>query len=363
MDNVKLLIIDDEENVIDGLANTIGDRFENEEMEYETDPSDAVQKIIDFKPDIIITDINFSSGNKPSNDDDLSIAGIALARKVRKEFPLIKIIASSGYRNDDIVFEKITEKDWYDEFYTKGSEDLLEKYEKVRNEVLTYKTGLIPKLSKFFAPTNYDWDIDKSIYRILHTNFEREENLQYLDQIIEYYNTFKESLSEDNKELLDNIFETYRKRDLTEEEREKVRKEFYFEFDKLEELENRDFPGQTFYAEKLVLHDVWDKIISETKDHSELSKTKFNYSRELNGMTIFVEQPNEFDFEKFISSNKTLSIYQKIRNYGKMSISSGNKKFDIVTEKLIETGSFVEGTIISLDLKIIPTVKKRGHKR
>jgi len=348
MNKVKLMIIDDEENVIDGLANMIGDRFENEEMEYETDPSDAVQKIIDFKPDIIITDINFSSGNKPSKDDDLSIAGVTIAREVRKKFPLIKIIASSGYRNDDLVFEKITEKDWYDEFYTKGAEDLLEKYEKVRNEVLTYKTGLIPKLSKFFAPTNYDWDIDKSIYRILHTNFEREENLQYLEQIIAFYNTFRESLSEKNKELLDSVFRIYRKRDY---------------INKLIKLQDIELPSQAFYAENNVLNEIWNKMISETEDHGDITKSEFRFKREPNSLSVSIEQPNKFNFDKFINSNKTISIYQKIKNYGTITITSGKLKFDVLTEKLEETDSFIDGSIILLNLKVIPTVKKRGRKR
>lgn len=358
---IRLFIADDEENVIDGLANTIGNSFDDI-IEYDTNPITAIEKVREFGPDIVITDINFSSGNDPSESDKLSIAGVELARKIRKEFPLIKIIASSGYRNNDIVFSKITDRDWYDEFYTKGNKNLIEIYSKVRDEVIVYKTGLIPKLCKFFAPTNYGWDIDKSIYRLMHSNFKHEDNLQSIQGIKEYFDTFSGQLTEKNRNLLNKFLQEYGKKQNDTEIVERIKDEFYFYPKNFDMLEG----GSEFilYAENFVIKENWSKIVSETKDHCNLDKCKFHepvikdYE-----VKYIIEQPEEFDFEKFINAGKTIRLYQKIKYYGNIVIYSGTKKIDILTEKVEDFGENVKGTRIEMILKKIPTVKQARNKR
>ncbi|MCK4979237.1 MAG: hypothetical protein KAS62_02520, partial [Candidatus Delongbacteria bacterium] len=285
----------------------------------------------------------------------MSIAGVTIARSARINCPFIKIIASSGYRNDDLVFQKILEKDWYDEFHTKGTDTLLNQYSKLRNEALVLKTGLIPRLSKFFAPTNYNCDINKSIYRLLHTNYDRSENLGFLDDIIKNYNSFKDMLDEKNRSMLDNFFKTYRDRDVTDDEREEIKESFYFSPHELP-CSNK-FPRRTLYCEKNILLSIWNKIISESKDNSTINDVEFFYEKTEHSLTFKIFQPNTFDFKKFLSSNKTFYLYKSIRNYGNMIIQSGDKELDIKTGVIKNIGKKVNGTVIILSLKVIPTSK------
>lgn len=354
MEKIKLLITDNNKQLLDLNVELFSSAF-SDDIRSTTDKDEAIKLIKSFKPDVLITDINFNSDEEPTVSNLMSIAGVTIARSARINCPFIKIIASSGYRNDDLVFQKILEKDWYDEFHTKGTDTLLDQYRKLRNEALVLKTGLIPRLSKFFAPTNYDCDVDKSIYRLLHTNYDRSENLDLLDGIIINYNSFKDMLDEKNISMLDNFFETYRDRDVTDEEREEIKESFYFSPHELPY--SNKFPRRTLYCERNILLSIWNKIISESKDNSVIDDVKFSYEKTEYSLDFKVIQPNKFDFKKFISSNKTFFIYKSIRNYGNMVIQSGDKELDIRTGVIKDIDKKVDGTIIILSLKIIPTVK------
>ena len=354
MEIIKLLITDNNKQLLDLNVDLFSTAF-NDEIRFTTNKDEAVELIKSFKPDVLITDINFNSDEEPTQSNLMSIAGVTIARSARINCPFIKIIASSGYRNDDLVFQKILEKDWYDEFHTKGTDGLLSLYKKSRNEVLVFKTGLIPKLSKFFAPTNYDWDINKSIYRLLHTNYERSENLDNLDGILEYYNSFKDMLSEDNRSMLDNFFEIYRDRDVTDKEREKIKESFYFSPHDLP-FSNK-FPRRTIYCERNVILGIWNKIISESEDNSVIDDVEFFCEKNKSSLNFKIIQPNDFNFKKFISSNKTFYIYKSICNYGNMIIQSGDKELDIKTGVIKDIDKKVNGTVIILSLKVIPTTK------
>lgn len=358
---IRLFVADDEMKLIDSITNTISDVFETDLMEYDTNPNSSLVKIREFKPDIVITDINFSSGNDPSESDKLSTAGVELARQIRKEFPLVKIIASSGYRNNDIVFSKITDKDWYDKFYTKGDKNLLEIYSKVREEVIVYKTGLIPKLCKFFAPTNYGWDIDKSIYRLLHSNFKREDNLKCIEKIENFFNSFAEQLCIENKELLNNMLRLYKDRNYDEREKIKIKSEFYIVFEEFSYLKNPS-ANECYFGEMIILKYVWDKIISETRDHSNIEYSNIYMYDDDFCIRLIVEQKENFSYADFLKG-RTINEYKRIKNYGTIVISSGTKKLDVLTEKVEDSREYVKGTRIEMILKKIPTVKQAGNKR
>ena len=354
MEKIKLLITDNNKQLLDLNVELFSSAF-NDDIRSTTDKDEAIELIKSFKPDVLITDINFNSDEEPTVSNLMSIAGVTIARSARINCPFIKIIASSGYRNDDLVFQKILEKDWYDEFHTKGTDTLLDQYRKLRNESLILKTGLIPRLSKFFAPTNYDCDIDKSIYRLLHTNYDRTENLEHLDSIIKNYNSFKDMLDEKNRVMIDNFINTYRDRDVTDEEREEIKASFYFSPHELPY--SNKFPRRTLYCERNILLGIWNKIISESKDNSVIDDVEFSYEKTEYSLNFKIIQPNKFDFKKFISSNKTFFIYKSIQNYGNMVIQSGDKELDIRTGVIRDIDQKVEGTKILLSLKIIPTLK------
>jgi len=347
---IKLFIVDNDKNVVNSISRSVKLNF-NDEVDFSLSAFEAYDKVVNFNPDIIITDVNFN--NDPAGkEDDLTTAGVTLSRKIKKHLPSVKIIAISGFRNDDEIFEKITEKDWYDVFHTKGSEDLYEKYAKLRNEVINLKTGLIPSLSKFFAPMNYGGDADKSFYRLLHTNYTREDNLKFLPQIEEFYGSFRGMLDPSGAAVIDSCIKNYKTRDLNDSERIKIKEAFHIKTNGLECLYNSI--KTTIYAERSIIVELWEKIISETKDHGDIQSAKFSLELKDDATMLIVRQNRIFDFAKFIESKRTLSFYKKIRNYGDIIISSEDSVFSVVNENFISASGSTDGTEIKMILKTIP---------
>ncbi|MBU4485595.1 MAG: hypothetical protein KKD38_01580, partial [Candidatus Delongbacteria bacterium] len=301
------------------------------------------------KPDILITDINFG-GSDNEYDPDLIIAGVSLARRIKKQLPSVKIIAVSGYRNNDSVFEKIIEKDWFDYFHTKGSSDLYEKYSKLRNDVIYEKTGLINYLSKFFSPLNFNGDVNKSVYRILDTDYDRNENLIYLPDILNYYNSFRKMLDRENSEFLDGYFKIYRERDFTDKEKRDIKNRFCFKTNSFDCL--YDNIRTTLYLERNLINEILNKIISETKDHCDINKAVFNIELTENHVVFSIRQNSEFDFDKFTESGRTMSVYKKIKNYGDIIIQSGSLILSVKSETVSPSDEIIQGSIIKMTLKI-----------
>lgn len=83
----KLMIIDDEDNTREGIAERISwDKIGISQIEQADDGVNALKKALDFKPDIILTDVRM-----PRMD------GIELSFKLREVFPECVIIFMSGY--------------------------------------------------------------------------------------------------------------------------------------------------------------------------------------------------------------------------------------------------------------------------
>jgi len=349
-EKIKLFIVDNDKNIVNSISRSLKLKF-NDDIDFSLSAFEAYDKIVNFNPDIIITDVNFN--NDPAGiEDGLATAGVTLSRKIKKHLPSVKIIAISGFRNDDEIFEKITEKDWYDSFHTKGSDDLYEKYVKLRNEVINIRTGLVPNLSKFFAPLNYGGDPDKSFYRLLHTNYIREDNLKFLPQIEEFYGSFRNMLDPENSALLDYCLKNFKTRDLNDSERIKIKEAFHIKTNDLECLYNSI--KTTIYAERSIIVELWEKIISETKDHGDIQSAKFSLELKDDTTTLLVKQNNIFDFTKFIESKRSLSYYKKIRNYGDIIISSEDSIFSIVNENFITPQGSTDGSEIKMIIKTIP---------
>ena len=89
----KLLVVDDEFNSRDGLANTISwESIDVAVVGMAADGVEALKKIALLTPDIVITDVNMDNMN-----------GLDLAEVIKQEYPLIKVIVVSGYDEFDYV--------------------------------------------------------------------------------------------------------------------------------------------------------------------------------------------------------------------------------------------------------------------
>ncbi|HEY5583322.1 MAG TPA: response regulator [Ruminiclostridium sp.] len=88
----KLMIVDDEFNIRDGLANTTPwDNIDVKVVGTAIDGIDALAKLEDFSPDIIITDVNMDN-----------MDGLDFIDNITRKYPFIKIIILSGY--DDFQY-------------------------------------------------------------------------------------------------------------------------------------------------------------------------------------------------------------------------------------------------------------------
>ena len=83
MNKIKLLIVDDNENFLELLVEFL--TLEGYEVERSIDGNDAKNKFIEFKPDIVLTDVVM-----PGSD------GIELLVELRKIDADIRIIVMSG---------------------------------------------------------------------------------------------------------------------------------------------------------------------------------------------------------------------------------------------------------------------------
>jgi len=112
-----------------------------------------------------------------------------------------------------------------------------------------------------------------------------------------------------------------------------------------------------------LINEVWNKIVSETEEYSDMDETKFIFKKEENKLVLAVTQSKNsiFDFEKFLLANKTLSIYKKIKNYGNIFITSQRKELNILTEEIIDTKE--NRTTIRVELKYESPVRNGSKKR
>jgi DNA-binding NtrC family response regulator len=82
----KILVVDDEENVLSSVKKVISSKFPHYYVELVSSPSEALEKINDVKYDLIITDLMMPG-----------IDGLELIKKIREIDPELKIIMMTGY--------------------------------------------------------------------------------------------------------------------------------------------------------------------------------------------------------------------------------------------------------------------------
>jgi two-component system, NarL family, nitrate/nitrite response regulator NarL len=96
MDKVKVLVVDDHPMVLEGMKSML------QQIEYvdltgiASNAYEALEKIKTTFPDIVITDINMPE-----------ISGIELTLKIRKEYPSVKVIAMSTFKERSYISQMV----------------------------------------------------------------------------------------------------------------------------------------------------------------------------------------------------------------------------------------------------------------
>lgn len=122
MNKVKIYIVDDHQMLIDGLKALLSDESNISIVGESNIPKQAVKEISEYKPDIVLTDINM-----PEMD------GIELTKAVKQQNPEIKVIALSMFGERQTISDML--KAGVSGYILKntGKKELLSAIEKISN--------------------------------------------------------------------------------------------------------------------------------------------------------------------------------------------------------------------------------------
>jgi DNA-binding NarL/FixJ family response regulator len=96
MDTIKVLVVDDHPMVLEGMRSMLSQISFVEIAGAASNAYEAVELVKSASPQIVITDINMPE-----------ISGIELALKIRTEFPQVKIIAMSTFKERSYISQMV----------------------------------------------------------------------------------------------------------------------------------------------------------------------------------------------------------------------------------------------------------------
>ena len=92
MKKIRILIVEDHEVVIKGIKTLLEPYDELEIVGYALDSEEAMQKVEEHRPDIIIMDINLPE-----------VSGIEITEKITSEYPLSKVIYYTSHVDEQLI--------------------------------------------------------------------------------------------------------------------------------------------------------------------------------------------------------------------------------------------------------------------
>lgn len=140
---LKIYIVDDHQMLIDGLKALLGDEENISIVGENTLPKIALKEIGEYRPDIVLTDINM-----PEMD------GIELTREIKKNHPEIKIIALSMFGERETISDML--KAGVSAYILKntGKQELLKAIDKVSNGGTFFSDEVTSEMMKVSPVTN-----------------------------------------------------------------------------------------------------------------------------------------------------------------------------------------------------------------
>lgn len=96
MDKIKVLVVDDHPMVLEGMRSMLAQISFVEISGTVSNAFDAIEMIKINLPDIVITDINMPE-----------VSGIDLTVKIRKEFPAVRVVAMSTFKERSYISQMI----------------------------------------------------------------------------------------------------------------------------------------------------------------------------------------------------------------------------------------------------------------
>ncbi len=96
MNKIKVLVVDDHPMVLEGIRSMLLQISFVEITGTAPNAYEAIEKIKENSPDIVITDINMPE-----------VSGIELTVKIRKEFPAVRVVAMSTFKERSYISQMI----------------------------------------------------------------------------------------------------------------------------------------------------------------------------------------------------------------------------------------------------------------
>lgn len=96
MDKIKIIVVDDHPMVLEGMQSMLGQISFVELTGLAANAFEAIEKLKLHTVDIVLTDINMPEMN-----------GIELAEKIRREFPIVKVVAMSTFKERSYISQMI----------------------------------------------------------------------------------------------------------------------------------------------------------------------------------------------------------------------------------------------------------------
>lgn len=123
---LKILLVDDHEVVRLGLKALLSDYPNFEVIAEASNADEAIDKAIEYKPDVIVMDIRLPGKN-----------GIEATREIMETLPDTKVIMLTSYAEDDLLFDAINAGAYGYVLKQIGSDDLVNALESIgRGEAL-----------------------------------------------------------------------------------------------------------------------------------------------------------------------------------------------------------------------------------
>ncbi|MBN8782147.1 MAG: DNA-binding response regulator [Sphingobacteriales bacterium SCN 48-20] len=95
-DKIKVLVVDDHPMVLEGMRSMLAQISFANLIGVASNAWEAIEKIKEQLPDIVLTDINMPD-----------VSGIELAEKIKKEFPSVKIVAMSTFKERSYISKMV----------------------------------------------------------------------------------------------------------------------------------------------------------------------------------------------------------------------------------------------------------------
>jgi len=221
-------------------------------------------------------------------------------------------------------------------------------------------------LTDFFAP-HLVGDLDRKGFElVLNDTFDKESYEENYPSLRKTYELIAPSLNECNREILDTALVTYFEKNLTKEEKEEIKTEFFFQFNTLSSLNNFS-ERRLYYIERSVIENSWSKVIDFVRSiDNSLHFGCYKFSK---CIYLKVMINKAYPLKKISKKSDIYKTLLHMEPYGDIVVTSKDDKIVIGSdafwkESYPEENLDEESTVFNFYVKVIlPHRRHRGLKR